>query len=426
MQIYRVKKGDTLTKIAKAYRTTPYSLSLYNQLSDPDDLSAGQNILILNPMRVYYVKQGDTLANIAEAQGISLWKLLQNNPQIVNPDVIYPGQRLVISFEDNPTQNMSVNGYAYPNIDRALLRQTLPYLTYLTIFSYGFTNEDELLKIDDSELIAEAKRCGAGAIMLVSALTENGSFSNELASRLINDVRMQDNFIENVIENMKEKGYIGLDMDFEFIYPQDADAYAALISKLKDRLNQEGFFLFVALAPKTSRNQQGLLYEGHNYYALGASSNVELIMTYEWGYTYGPPMAVAPLNKVREVVEYAVSEISPSKIYMGMPNYGYDWTLPYIKGESRAESISNVEAVDRAFENNAEIMFDNTAQSPFYNYRKDGKGHEVWFEDAKSIDAKVKLAMEYNLAGLSYWNIMRPFLQNWMLLSNLININKIY
>lgn len=426
MQIYRVKKGDTLTKIAKAYRTTPYSLSLYNQLSDPDDLSAGQNILILNPMRVYYVKQGDTLANIAEAQGISLWKLLQNNPQIVNPDVIYPGQRLVISFEDNPTQNMSVNGYAYPNIDRALLRQTLPYLTYLTIFSYGFTNEDELLKIDDSELIAEAKRCGAGAIMLVSALTENGSFSNELASRLINDVRMQDNFIENVIENMKEKGYIGLDMDFEFIYPQDADAYAALISKLKDRLNQEGFFLFVALAPKTSRNQQGILYEGHNYYALGASSNVELIMTYEWGYTYGPPMAVAPLNKVREVVEYAVSEISPSKIYMGMPNYGYDWTLPYIKGESRAESISNVEAVDRAFENNAEIMFDNTAQSPFYNYRKDGKGHEVWFEDAKSIDAKVKLAMEYNLAGLSYWNIMRPFLQNWMLLSNLININKIY
>ncbi|MCD7904933.1 MAG: LysM peptidoglycan-binding domain-containing protein [Clostridiales bacterium] len=426
MQIYRVKKGDTLTKIAKAYRTTPYSLSLYNQLSDSDDLSAGQHLLILNPMRVYYVKQGDTLANIAEAQGISLWKLLQNNPQIVNPDVIYPGQRLVISFEDNPTQNMSVNGYAYPNIDRELLRQTLPYLTYLTIFSYGFTNEGELLKIDDSELIAEAKRYGAGAIMLVSALTENGSFSNELASRLINDVRMQDNFIENVIENMKEKGYIGLDMDFEFIYPQDADAYAALISKLKDRLNQEGFFLFVALAPKTSRNQQGLLYEGHNYYALGASSNVELIMTYEWGYTYGPPMAVAPLNKVREVVEYAVSEISPSKIYMGMPNYGYDWTLPYIKGESRAESISNVEAVDRAFENKAEIMFDSLAQSPFYSYRKDGKGHEVWFEDAKSIDAKVKLAMEYSLAGLSYWNIMRPFLQNWMLLSNLININKIY
>ncbi|MCC8098226.1 MAG: LysM peptidoglycan-binding domain-containing protein [Eubacterium sp.] len=426
MQIYRVKKGDTLTKIAKAYRTTPYSLTLYNQLSNPDNLSVGEHLLILNPKEIYYVKQGETLAQIAENHGISLWKLLQNNPQIVNYDLIYPGQRLVISFEDSPKRTMSVNGYAYPNIDRDILRQTLPYLTYLTIFSYGFTNNGELLKIEDEELIAEAKRYGAGAIMLVSALTENGAFSNELASRLINSPEMQNSFIENVIENMKEKGYIGLDMDFEFIYPQDAAAYARLISRLKSRLNEEGFFLFVALAPKTSRNQTGLLYEGHNYYELGNSSNVELIMTYEWGYTFGPPMSVAPINKVREVVEYAVSEISPSKIYMGMPNYGYDWKLPYVKGESRAESISNVEAVDRAFENNAEIMFDNLAQSPFYNYKKDDSEHEVWFEDAKSIDAKVKLAMEYNLAGLSYWNIMRPFLQNWMLLSNLVNINKIY
>ncbi|MCD8159190.1 MAG: LysM peptidoglycan-binding domain-containing protein [Clostridiales bacterium] len=244
MQIYKVKKGDTLTKIAKAYRTTPYSLTLYNQLSNPDNLSVGEHLLILNPKEIYYVKQGETLAQIAENHGISLWKLLQNNPQIVNYDLIYPGQRLVISFEDSPERTISVIGYAYPNIDRDILRQTLPYLTYLTIFSYGFTNEGELLKIDDEELIAEAKRYGAGAIMLVSALTENGAFSNELASRLINSPEMQNSFIKNVIENMKEKGYIGLDMDFEFIYPQDAAAYAKLISRLKNRLNEEGFFPF--------------------------------------------------------------------------------------------------------------------------------------------------------------------------------------
>lgn len=426
MIIYRVKKGDTLTKIAKAFKTTPYSLTLYNQLSDPDNLSVGQSLIILRPKDVYYVKAGDTLANIAEAKGISLWRLLQNNPQIENPDLIYPGQRLVISFEDTPTKTISLNGYAYPNIDRDILRETLPYLTYLTIFSYGFTNNGDLLTIDDEYLIAEAKRYGAGAIMLISALTENGAFSNELASRLINTPEMQENFINNVIENMKQKGYIGLDMDFEFIYPEDAEAYAALIEKLRTRLNAEGFFVFVALAPKTSRNQQGLLYEGHNYPALGASANVELIMTYEWGYTYGPPMAVAPLNKVREVVEYAVSEINPNKIYMGVPNYGYDWLLPYVRGESRAESISNVEAVDRAFSNNAEILFDPVAESPHYNYFKEGAQHEVWFEDAESINAKADLASEFNLAGLSYWNIMRPFLQNWMLMANKFIINKIY
>ncbi|MCD8238216.1 MAG: glycosyl hydrolase family 18 protein [Clostridiales bacterium] len=426
MIIYRVKKGDTLTKIAKAYKTTPYSLALYNQLTDPDELSVGQCLIILRPKEVYYVKPGDTLANIAEEREITLWQLLQNNPQIENPDLIYPGQRLVISFEDKPNKTISINGYAYPNIDIDLLKQTLPYLTYLTIFSYGFTNSGSLLKINDEKLIAEAKKYGTGAVMLVSALTENGSFSNELASRLINSPEIQDNFINNVIENMKEKGYIGLDMDFEFIYPQDAEAYAALIEKLRSRLNAEGFFIVVALAPKTSRNQKGLLYEGHNYPALGASANAELVMTYEWGYTFGPPMAVAPLNKVREVVEYAVSEINPKKIYMGVPNYGYDWLLPYVKGESRAESISNVEAVDRAFENNAQIMFDTAAASPYYNYVKNGIRHEVWFEDAESINAKADLAAEFGLAGVSYWNIMRPFLQNWMLMANKFVIDKIY
>ncbi len=426
MEIYTVKEGDALDRIARNYNVSSYSLALYNQLTDPDKISVGQHLIILKPDKTYYVKPGDTLAEIAAKEGTTLSRLLQTNPQIINPDEIYPGQRIVISFEDKPTGTMSINGYAYPNIDRAILKQTLPYLTYLTIFSYGFTPEGELLKINDSELTALARRYGAGPVMLISALTENGSFSNELASTLIDNEETQDKLIENIIENMKEKGYIGLDMDFEFIYPEDSENYAAMIEKFRSRLNDEGLFIIVALAPKTSDTQTGLLYEGHNYQSLGASSNVELIMTYEWGYTYGPPMAVAPLNKVREVVEYAVSEINPNKIYMGMPNYGYDWTLPYVRGESRAESISNVEAVERAYRNNAEIMFDELAQSPYYKYKKDGLMHEVWFEDALSVYGKFNLAREFKLAGLSYWNIMRPFLQNWMLISNLTNINKIY
>lgn len=70
-----------------------------------------------------------------------------------------------------------------------------------------------------------------------------------------------------------------------------------------------------------------------------------MLMTYEWGYTYGPPMAVAPLNMVRRVVEYAVSAIPVEKISLGIPNYGYEWPLPYVRGTTKAQSISNREAV---------------------------------------------------------------------------------
>ena len=146
---------------------------------------------------------------------------------------------------------------------------------------------------------------------------------------------------------------------------------------------------------------------------------------YEWGYTYGPPMAVAPVDQVEKVVRYAVSAIDPGKILMGVPNYGYDWALPYEQGISRAENIGNQGAVLRAARYGAEIEFDETAQSPFYYYYSGGTRHVVWFEDVRSIDAKLRLADRYGVLGVGYWNIMRAFAQNWALLAARYSIAKV-
>lgn len=137
-------------------------------------------------------------------------------------------------------------------------------------------------------------------------------------------------------------------------------------------------------------------------------------------------MAVAPINKVRQVLDYAVTEIPPEKIFMGIPNYGYDWTLPYIRGESRAQSISNVNAVLLAAQYGAEIKFDETAQSPYFTYFDQlGTEHIVWFEDARSIQAKLDLIKEYGFYGAGYWNIMNFFPQNWIVLENNFTVQKV-
>jgi hypothetical protein len=103
------------------------------------------------------------------------------------------------------------------------------------------------------------------------------------------------------------------------------------------------------------------------------------------------------------VVEYALTRIPPEKIYLGIPNYGYDWRLPYVSGESRAKSISNVEAVELARRYGAEILFDEVAESPYFNYTDEEGGlHEVHFEDARSISAKLSLLSEYSLYGAGY------------------------
>ena len=418
-----VRPGETLYGISVQYGVPMSRLIADNMLPDPSRLVVGQTLVVRFPRQTHTVRSGETLGQIARQYGISVRQLQRNNPVLEGGMLIYPGQTLVIRYQDTPQDTIRVNGYAYPFIDRPLLRSTLPYLTYLTPFTYGITPQGGLLDLDDQWLISAAGRGGAAPLMHLSTLTEDGSFSNELASLVLNDMDVQNALVAAVRRTLEEKGYRGLDVDFEYVFPDDGPAYAAFLRRLTDELNPMGYPVLAALAPKTSASQKGLLYEAHNYAAIGSAVNEVLLMTYEWGYAYSLPMAVAPLPNVRAVVEYALTEIPAEKIWLGIPNYGYDWPLPVIRGETRATSISNQYAVSLAGRYGAVIQYDETAQSPWFRYRDErGSEHEVWFEDARSIAAKLELIRQYGLQGAGYWNLMRPFPQNWVVLSSLFQI----
>ena len=135
-------------------------------------------------------------------------------------------------------------------------------------------------------------------------------------------------------------------------------------------------------------------------------------------------MAVAPIANVRAVLDYAVTEIPREKIFLGIPNYGYDWPLPFVQGTTRAQSISNQRAIELAIQYNIAIQYDETAQSPFFHYTaEDGVVHEVWFEDARSLAVKLRLVAEYGFQGVGIWNLMRPFSQTWLVLDSLYEID---
>lgn len=129
-------------------------------------------------------------------------------------------------------------------------------------------------------------------------------------------------------------------------------------------------------------------------------------------------MAVAPIDQVRRVVEYALTEIPGEKIDLGIPNYGYDWPLPYERGKTKAVTINNIQAVRIAIAHGAEILFDQKAESPYFRYMESGVEHEVWFEDVRSLLAKFRLIREYGLRGCGYWQIMQWFRANWLLLED--------
>ncbi len=375
-------------------------------------------------MKIYVVQPGDTVDSIAASQNVSAQSIIYDN-QLVYPFALAIGQALLLqNASDTPSSPAYVGGYAYPFISRWVLEQTLPNLSDLFIFSYGFTTEGELIppQLDDTFMITTAKNYGVAPILTLTPFGPDGQFSNYLISEVVNSETAKQRLIENITAQITDRGFEGVDIDFEYILPKDRIPFADFVLDVRTAINALGYLVSVALAPKTSDTQTGLLYEGKDYGLLGEAADFVLLMTYEWGYTYGPAMAVAPINKVRQVVEYALTKIPAEKIHLGIPNYGYDWTLPYVRGSSKATTIGNVEAVQIAITRGADIRFDETAQSPYFNYVLDGATHEVWFEDVRSLTAKFNLIKEYQLRGMSYWQIMQLFRANWLLLDDMFTV----
>lgn len=423
MTIHVVRAGESLRSIAAQYGVPPELLAGLNGTTAETPLAVGQTLVVRLPAEVHTVSAGETVYGIARRYGLSVRQLYQNNFSLGGRSELAIGQTLVLAYADTPLRTIGVNGYAYPHISGTLLDAALPYLTYLTPFTYGFTETGALVPLDDGRLLAAAGRQRAAALLHLSTLTEEGRFSNERSSALLANEPLQETLAQSILQAMREKGFYGLDVDFEYVPPHEREAYAAFITRLRETLNPLGYPVIVALAPKTSAAQRGLLYEAHDYALLGEAANAVFLMTYEWGYTYGPPMAVAPLPQVRAVLDYAVTEIAPARILLGVPLYGYDWPLPFVQGETRAQSVSPVQAVEQAVRAGAEIFYDGTAQAPYYAYADPaGREHIVWFEDARSIEAKLRLVDEYGLQGVGYWSLMRPFPQNWAVLSALYDI----
>jgi len=423
LQIYVVRSGDNLYQIARRFSVSVDDIVSANQLQNPDVLAVGQALVIPQTERRHTVRSSQTLSGIARSYGVSLQRLIAANPQIQNPNRIDPGQVLVIPSAQRSPGRILVNGYITDASD-STLRAALPYLTFLSPFSYRSDMEGELFPTFNVNTELSAGYDVAN-LLTVTNLRAQGGFSSDIAHAILTDQGVQNNFLENLEQALAGGDYYGVNVDFEYVYPFDRQSYNQFLSRLTERMHALGYIVVTALAPKLSDEQQGLLYTAHDYAFHGRTADYVVLMTYEWGYTYGPAMAVAPINMVRRVLDYAVSVIPAGKILLGVPNYGYNWTLPFAQGTA-AQPLTNVGAVTLAGQARAAIQFDETAQAPFFRYNDtNGRTHEVWFEDARSLQAKYALVEDYGLGGVSFWNLNNLFRTNFLVLESMYSVEKL-
>ncbi|WP_085520594.1 glycosyl hydrolase family 18 protein [Tuberibacillus sp. Marseille-P3662] len=419
MFIYTVKSGDSLYSISQKFNVPINQLQLVNGLVQPN-IVPGLALLITQSN--YVVQPGDSLYQIARIAYVSLDRLMNANPSL-NPSNLQPGTQ--VTLPESPDYVASTFSYLYITGDQGdqdLIQNFTPYSTYFSFFEYHFFSDGSLSQLNASEAIEISWRRNTAPLATITNLTSSG-FEAELTDQVLHHPSIRQNLIENIYKLVSNAGYAGVNIDFENISNQSRDAFSTFLNHLSDRLKPEGYSVTIAIPPKTSEDISWL--QGYDYGAIGSVVDLMFIMAYDWHYQGSEPGPVAPIDQVRKTVEFALQNVSSDKIQLGVPLYGYDWTLPYNPGNV-ASAISNQDAANLAIRQGATIQYSEAAQSPFFYYvDQNGQTHVVWFEDSRSIAEKMQLIIGQRLNGIGAWQIGLGFPQGTWLLTEFFKIRRV-
>ncbi len=404
MIIHVVKPGENITSIADYYGVSAKRLKIYNNLKEEDSLVIGEALIILIPEITYIVKEGDTLEQIADAFGTTAIELLRYNPELSDSQFLYSGDELVISFRGHKERTITTNGFAYPFIDTKTLQMTLPYLTYLTVYSYTVSATGELGNLEDEEIVKLAKAYGTEPIMMIIPASNNNEEAMEVVNSIISDIAIEDRFISQILHILETKKYSGVSFHTPYIHPRYRENYRRHATKMLNSITSAGYKII-----DTYENP----IIGFDYkFMTGDLSGITLIV-YEFGYSDRLSLGTLCTENYRRAIADFTKMVPSDMVSFGLPEQGYVYQLPFIPGTSQGRAISYRSALELAAQNDAQVIYDPITNSVYFYYYS-GDEFLVRFWDVRSYDVFLKLVSEFKLSGVAIWNIMKWFPQLWM------------
>lgn len=396
MYITVVQPGESLAQVAARTRVTAAGIVNLNGLRT-EAVTNGQALLI--PSNTYYVQPGDTLESISRATGLPIPQLERANVGAARS--LYEGRRLTLPRP----QKIRGEGFTYlpvtdPTIQIASLRTWQGVTNWVPIFSYNIAADGAIEEPDDQEALTTTWEIGAAPLLCLTNYGQGG-FDPQIARRLLTEPNFRAGVINTIVAKMNEKQYTGIDSDIEQVPEDLAAAYVGFLRELKAAMGS-GKLLSAAIGPSFGdRSLAASL--GHDYPGLGDVLDRAFLMNYDFNWVGGPPGPHITINQERRVLQYALRTIPDWKIINGIETTAYDWTLPDT-AENLAVPLGDDDAVALAMERQAPILYDAEAEAPSFHYWDEtGAEHVVWFEDARSIIAKIMLMRELGVRHIGYW-----------------------
>ncbi|MFF2448885.1 glycosyl hydrolase family 18 protein [Neobacillus sp. NPDC058068] len=397
--IHEVKSGDSLTKISKQYKIDSDELAKLNGLAKNSQLVLGQAMLI--PGSTYFVQAGDSIWAIANRHAISEETLMQQNH--LKSRVIVPGQKL--SIPRPPKMNVWTGTYFVPkdkNTNAWMLNNYKNTLSSIFVFEYSSDEQGNIVETPENQAHKIAWKENLLPYATITNLSEKG-FDPNLTHRLIGTPWLRKKLVNNIYSLLDSHDYKGVVVDFEQVKTQDRDNLNLFIKELAAKLHPTGMEVMMAVPPKEGDRVPSYS-TAYDYKTLGKYLDKMFLMTYDWHWPGGPSGPIAPIDRVKATLDYAVSVVDRSKLMLGIPQYAYDWVIGSNKRSGSAYSTQH--AIDIYTGYQSPIHYDENAAAPAFRYVDNkGKLHEVWFEDPRSLLAKLRVIRQYGLAGMGCWHL---------------------
>ena len=238
-------------------------------------------------------------------------------------------------------------------------------------------------------------------ILVIPSVTNivDGVWNGGLVSRIIADPALASANINNLVQLAVNRGYDGIDLDYENLSSSDRGRFSTFVRQLADALHAQGKLLTVNVYAKTSEPGTWDGPMSQDWTVIGAKADQVRIMTYEYHWSTSGPGPISPIDWVGQVMSFARTVIPAAKIMQGVPLYGYDWV-----GQSGAPLVWE-EAVSLAARHSVTLNWDANSASPWFQYQFNKTQHTVWFENAASVNAKLDLTTSYGVGGVTLWRL---------------------
>ncbi|MGE5484844.1 MAG: glycosyl hydrolase family 18 protein [Ignavibacteriales bacterium] len=415
---YVVKKGDTLSGIARRYGTTVRQIQAWNGMKGTL-IRIGQRLVVGNsatpaasndPRLLHQVRQGETLEGLAQRYGVTPGEIEAANPG----KKVAAGTTLVMPYQSLPVQPVArpsglparlIGGYyVKSSVDDALASSTVKEygdsLDLVIFASHRIRADGSVDGVVYPDQVEAAER-NQGKYLIMFTNLNGGRFDRDLVHGVLRSPDLRKRAVASILDTVVREKAIGADIDFESVPPEDRRYFSQFMRELADALHPQGLIVTASVPAKLREDVTQGWSGAFDYPLLARICDLMFVMAYDQHYSTGYAGPVAGIDWVKAVVDYATTAVPAEKLVVGAPAYGYDWRV----GSRGARAVPAFRALEIASSRGVEVSRHSEGRVPFFNYKEGRVNRVVYFEDAESLVYKLDLVETLGLRGIVLWRL---------------------